>query len=354
MNETWQFRKKFIQIFSLVVCIVSVLALSVMTIYAGNKVVIVTGEETDSEAYEEKASNGSRWIYDVSKGTEDGYNIVLPVSEEVKKENVDVSVKYNTNEIRLSFDASDDTYYHENAPYGSFKGIKEAYGEYDGQRVSITIRLAEASLCDVSYTNLIHSGEFAVKATPVTEIRKPVVLIDPSHGGNSVGTQVGELTEKEILLKIAKKIGERAKDKPYEILFTRTDDSYVKTEDKIEIIKKYNPGYYIGLELTSDVDNVKAFGMYAAYNAGYYRSGMQNVSFADTVLRNVCIKTVNKGLGVMEATDSEVILMTMDIPGTVLYAGYMSNAEELELLGSEEYIDKIAAGVINALDEVIK
>lgn len=336
------------------VCVVSVLALAVMTIYAENKVVIVTGEDEDTDTYEENVSTGSRWIYDVSDKAEEGYNIVLPVSDEVKAENAELAVKYNANEIWLSFDASDDAYYHANAPYGSFKGIKEAYGEYDGSRVTIKISLEEASICDVSYTNLIHSGEFAISVTPVKDIKKPIVMIDPSHGGTSLGTQVSEFTEKEILLNIAHKIGEKAKDKPYVILFTRTDDSYVKTEDKIEIIQNYNPKYYIGLELASDVDNVKTFGMYAAYNSGYYRNGMQNVSFADVVLRNVCMETVNKGLGIMEATDNEVILMTMDIPGTVLYAGYMSNAEECELLGSDEYVDKIAAGVINALDEVIK
>jgi len=354
LEEKWQFRKKLIKIYALAVTVVSIAMLTVMTTYARNKTVIINGQEIESETEKETepVNEGAKWKYDITSSDNFDGEIIIPVPEDAGGSSFDTDIRYDRNQIVVSFAIKDDEYLRANPPYGDFDAVDEAYGEFTGERAVITFNMRETVLCETEYISRIYDGELRIRLTSLKDNDKPLVLIDAAHGGVSTGIQVGSLLEKEILLKLALQIDVLAKDRPYDVILTRSTDSYLTTEDKIAVVSATNPVLYIGLKLSSDVENVKNFGMFASYNAGFYRHGMQNVSFSDKVLRNVCENTCNKGLGLFEATEEDVILMTMDIPGTVLYAGYLSNSEEAALLGNDDYINKIATGVINALDEI--
>lgn len=334
MEEKWQFRRLFTRIYAAAVVFVSVILLTVMTIYAGNKVVIVEDSENESELINENESviAGTKWKYNIEDSDDEKEVTIIPLPAGISESSVDVSIRYDKCEIKVSVDISADDFFHANPPFGNFDGVKEAFGESDGEKVYITLLLDDQFFCDSDFVKSDSGSELELSLTPVKDEDRKLVIIDPSHGGNSMGTQVGELAEKDILLKIAKLIERKANGKAYRIVFTRETDIYVNTETKIDIIKRIEPDYYIGLQLAADIENVKKFGMYAAYNGSYYRHGIQNVSFADAVLKAVCEETVNRGIGITEATEDDAILMTMAIPGMVLYAGHMSNEEECALL----------------------
>ena len=58
--------------------------------------------------------------------------------------------------------------------------------------------------------------------------------------------------------------------------------------------------------------------------------------------------------GLYEADDDEIILKALNIPATILYAGHLTNEDEAKLLSSEEYLQRIAKGIVAALDETIQ
>lgn len=351
MEQNWHFRIALAKIAVIVVTVVSFVLMTAMMVYAGNKVIILNDDETIEFSNDETVA-GSKWKYDL-EATDSDKCFVLPVSEDINEGKINTFVRYDRNEITITLNSDNDTYYHNNPPFGNFNGISEAYGEFDGENIYITVKTNEHFLGEFEYSNIIYGGEFTMTLTPLSDIDVPIVLIDACHGGNYMGTTVGEVVEKNVLLNIAKAVEAHAVNKPYKVVLLRSDDTYIKTEDKVKIIEALAPDYYIGLELSSDPEDVKKFGMYAVYNSGYYRKGLQNVSFADEVLRSVCTKVSNRANGLMTVSDSDVILMTMDIPGTVLYAGYMSNTEECELLSRVEYTDKIGEGIVDAIDNVL-
>ena len=108
-----------------------------------------------------------------------------------------------------------------------------------------------------------------------------------------------------------------------------------------EWIEQYAKGYYNALEEGEKIGLQVFFGMEAGFNSAFYRNGLENVSFADSVLRNAAFYAKNRALGLHEVTDDEVILKLLDMPATVLYAGYLSNAEESTLLNEKEYIENV-------------
>ena len=63
---------------------------------------------------------------------------------------------------------------------------------------------------------------------------KAVICIDASHGGSDSGyTSDGHTSEKDLNLVIAKKIGESLSSVGYNVVYTRSDDSTLSTEERI-------------------------------------------------------------------------------------------------------------------------
>src|SRR5581483_9043594 len=69
---------------------------------------------------------------------------------------------------------------------------------------------------------------------------RPLIVLDPGHGGNDTGTKApsGEC-EKDIVLDFAKRLRERIeKFGKYRVLMTRTDDTFIPLADRVTIARK--------------------------------------------------------------------------------------------------------------------
>jgi len=82
---------------------------------------------------------------------------------------------------------------------------------------------------------------------PAGGIRK--VVLDPGHGGKDPGAiGVGGMTEKDIVLAVAKKLARKlAKEMGVEVVLTRKDDSFVPLEDRTAIANAENADLFISL-----------------------------------------------------------------------------------------------------------
>lgn len=323
--------------------------MSLMVAYAENKVVIVT-EDTKESTDDTGIVVASKWMVDIEKSDSEASGIDISVSFDITSKDIKVATRLAEKKVIVTIDSAKDNFYLYNPPKGNFTNVEKAYGEFDGGKVRITFELDHPMECNYTYENRV----VTLKLTDVEPYDGTVVLIDPGHGGAQNGIKVGEQTEQDIALKIALEVKEKAQNKPYKVMLTREDSATLTTENRLDIAEILGSDYYVGIHLSSDVDNTKTFGMYAAFNDGYYRNGLQNVSFAESVLRNACISTKNRGIGVVPAGEDEIILWALDIPATILYAGFMSNPDELSLLSLDEYIEKIADGIILALDETVE
>lgn len=77
--------------------------------------------------------------------------------------------------------------------------------------------------------------------------RKPRIAIDPGHGGIDPGAQVGAISEAAVMLGFATELMEALKQAGYEVVATRTDDSFVPLERRMTIARAQNADLMISL-----------------------------------------------------------------------------------------------------------
>lgn len=174
------------------------------------------------------------------------------------------------------------------------------------------------------------------------------IFIDAGHGGMDPGTYSGNIFEKELNLKIAKKLGDIFIQNNCFIYFSRTEDYDLSKEDsynhKIDDLKKraeminfINPDLLISLHLNSLIDN-SVFGpmVYYRYNDGIskqYAVSIQNY--------------LNKLTGLEKIIHSEkyYLFMKTKVPAVLIECGFLSNQAERKKLCEEKYQQSIVEAI---------
>ena len=349
MNEKWRDRGNLIKASLILTIIASVLSFSVMIAYASQKTIIVSEESEEKETYLYGYDN-LEWAIDTKNLSEEkaaALKVVVP--SDTPMSDISMSVRYDRKTVSVRIKDTRESYFLSDPPRGNYKHVDVARGIFDGKDTMIVFELDEACTCEMERKGRALELTF----TPVSEIERPIVMIDPGHGGAQSGPRVGDIVEKNITLSLAEKVRALAEGKGFTVLLTREDDEALTTEERIKAIKAVSPDYFVGIHLSTDVDDVKKFGMSASYNSLYYHNGLENAEFADMILKSAAVSASNKALGINEAGDEEAVLKVLDMPAMYLYAGFLSNTDEARLLNNSEYLNKIAQGIVDALETAV-
>ena len=82
------------------------------------------------------------------------------------------------------------------------------------------------------------------KAEPVS---KPLVILDPGHGGKDGGTVSGDVLEKNLNLLLVKKIANELKRYQISVVTTRSVDEMVGLSDRALIANKYPNAIFVSI-----------------------------------------------------------------------------------------------------------
>ncbi|MGH6717329.1 MAG: N-acetylmuramoyl-L-alanine amidase [Bradyrhizobium sp.] len=87
----------------------------------------------------------------------------------------------------------------------------------------------------------------AIKPAASPDLR-PVVVIDPGHGGVDSGTRWGDVMEKDIVLAFGLALRDRLeKNGKYRVVMTRSNDTFVSLDDRVRIARKLSAALFISL-----------------------------------------------------------------------------------------------------------
>ncbi len=216
-------------------------------------------------------------------------------------------------------------------------------------------------------------------------IRKPVIVIDPGHGGTDPGAVgVKGTYEKTITTSAAHELAARLRRSgKYSVILTRTKDSYVNHDDRLRIARKGQADLFISIHADS-AGNKKARGasVYTLADRAKGRSKRivnnqnwildvdlsaqsdpvgdilvelaqrktesQSDEFAGILLNELAGKTELVGNSHRRA--GYYVLLAPDVPAVLLELGFLSNQADEKLLKTKKHRAKIISSVERAID----
>lgn len=218
---------------------------------------------------------------------------------------------------------------------------------------------------------------------------KPVVVIDPGHGGVDPGAiGVSGIYEKYITLAVARELkASLEKNGRYKVYLTRDRDIFIRLRDRVAIARQYNADLFISLHADS-VANPQLKGL-SVYTLSQNASDSEAQALADKEnkadliagidlshesadVANILIdlaqrETMNRSAGFAGGVVDEVgreqtllgnthrfagfaVLKAPDVPSVLVEMGYLSNETEERNLRQPEYRVKLAKGISRAVD----
>ena len=171
---------------------------------------------------------------------------------------------------------------------------------------------------------------------------KKKVVIDAGHGGTDVGATSGGIYEKDITLDVAKRVEKLLKQKGYQVVMTRPDDTYVSLQDRVAISEQNDPDIFVSIHVNSSV-RPEITGVETHY---YHQESM---ALAQTVHSSFAsaVQSPNRGL----FKSKFYVINHTTVPAILVEIGFISNSgERAQLIGEKRKqatAKSIADGVQN-------
>jgi N-acetylmuramoyl-L-alanine amidase len=232
----------------------------------------------------------------------------------------------------------------------------------------------------------------APAAPPSPPDKRPVVVIDPGHGGVDNGTQAGggDIMEKNLVLGFGLALRDRIeKSGKYRVVMTRTDDTFIPLGDRVKIARSEAAALFVSIHadalprgegdaqgatiytLSDKASDSEAERLADAENKS---DAIGGVSLADepTEVADILIDLVQRETKTFSNRFARVLMGEMkntvrmhkhplksagfrvlkapDVPSVLVELGYVSNKGDLEHLVSENWRNRTVGSIAQAID----
>lgn len=175
------------------------------------------------------------------------------------------------------------------------------------------------------------------------EKSKPLVIIDPGHGGKDPGARGKYSVEAQVVLQISLKIIALLENDPeFEVLATRKDNTFLTLEERVEFANQAGGSLFLAVH--ANAINRQAVGGTETFV--FYET---NPTFGEIIHKHLIAATGLTDRGLKEAGFR--VLRGSEMPAVLIEVAFMSNANEERLLNDQAFQNKVALAMYNALRE---
>jgi N-acetylmuramoyl-L-alanine amidase len=226
--------------------------------------------------------------------------------------------------------------------------------------------------------------------SPAAPDLRPLVVVDPGHGGPDNGTQSGSESEKNLVLGFALALRDRIeKVGKYRVVMTRTDDTFIPLADRVRTARNHSAALFVSIHadalprhegdaqgatiytLSDRASDAEAERLADAENKADAIGGV-NLTEEPTEVADILIDLAQRETRTFSNRFARILMSEMksttrmhkhplksagfrvlkapDVPSVLIELGYVSNKDDLEHLVSENWRSRTVGSVAHAID----
>ncbi|MDB5619058.1 N-acetylmuramoyl-L-alanine amidase [Tardiphaga sp.] len=230
----------------------------------------------------------------------------------------------------------------------------------------------------------------AVASAVPADDSRPVVVLDPGHGGIDNGTQSSGESEKGLVLSFGLALRDRLeKSGKYRVVMTRSDDTFIPLGDRVKIARSQSAALFVSIHadalprgegeahgatvytLSDKASDAEAERLADSENKADAIGGV-NLTEEPTDVADILIeltqretRTFSNRFARLVAAEMKStarmhkhplksagfrVLKAPDVPSVLIELGYVSNKEDLQQLLSENWRSRTVGAVAQAID----
>jgi N-acetylmuramoyl-L-alanine amidase len=225
---------------------------------------------------------------------------------------------------------------------------------------------------------------------PAAVDSRPVIIIDPGHGGIDNGTQASGESEKNLVLAFGLALRDRIeKSGKYRVVMTRSDDTFIPLDDRVKIARNQSAALFVSIHADALPKHEGDAQGATIYTLSDKASDAEAERLAETENRADAIGGVNLTQEPTEVADILIdlaqretktysnrfarllagemknsarmykhplksagfrVLKAPDVPSVLVELGYVSNKSDLEHLVSDNWRARTVGSMAQAID----
>lgn len=170
------------------------------------------------------------------------------------------------------------------------------------------------------------------------------VVLDPGHGGNSIGTAGGSVAEKTLALRYGQLLCEKLEALGAKVVMTRTGDTTSDLLERTKITRAANADLFISLHMDG-FQNTSASGCSVHYFNEYSRAASQLIYERIQQVYRAAGGTTDRGW----KWDPFYVTRVHDLPSMLVECGFMTNAGDLERLVSADFQERFTSAIADGV-----
>lgn len=179
-----------------------------------------------------------------------------------------------------------------------------------------------------------------------------IIIIDPGHGGKDPGTISENIYEKDINLAISKALEIELSKVGATVILTRDDDYDLSVpnarwrkksdfDNRIKLINNSDADLYLSIHLNYLTNN-------SYYGPQVFYNNEENKKLA-SIIQEILNSKLNSDREIKQIPSKTYMYDKLNIPGVLIECGFLSNFKEMKNLVNEEYQQKIASLIKEAI-----
>jgi len=189
------------------------------------------------------------------------------------------------------------------------------------------------------------------------------VLIDPGHGGNDQGASSRRIIEKNLTLRISRRVAEILRQRGYRAILSRETDRFIPLEQRDAIADRQNADLFVCIHANSAIDHsvggIETFALPPRGASSTYEKRVsttrkrgnqydpENTRLAYDVHRGALAATGTEDRGIKRANFA--VLREAPCPAVLIEIGFISNSLDEARLQSPGYQEHLAQSLANGI-----
>ena len=181
-----------------------------------------------------------------------------------------------------------------------------------------------------------------------------IIMLDAGHGGSdpgAIGTLNGQtVNEKDLTLSITYKVKDILESNGYKTSMTRTGDTLPSLTERPAQANAEGCALFVSIHITSaEAESAHGTEVYWSEENNGDAYGITSEEFAANVLDSMLNYMNSYDRGVKMA--NWAVTRRSEMPAILVEVGFISNAEELEAMCSDDYQNRVAKGIAEGIIE---
>ena len=198
---------------------------------------------------------------------------------------------------------------------------------------------------------------------PWEVVGAPLVVVDAGHGGHDGGAVAGGLVEKDLSLTLARQVRAHLEKAGVRVRMTRDKDYFLGLEERCQIAAEVKADAFVSVHLNTNLaTEIHGIETYFAASQSLMARSVKVIGrakrvalgeqLAKIIQRKACQVTKAQDRGIKDS--QLIVVMRSPCPAALVECGFLTNAEEAELMKRADYQQSLTKGIAEGLVEFLR